>query len=147
SLSRGVNNAGQGAGGSGTFGSGHRAFVLSSTRVGPVGPPASDDGRAFGLNDLGDVVGSVNTASAVRGFVWSPSTGMRQLPPLPGDSGSEGLGINGRGETVGVSSGPQGVRAVRWTPAGVLHDLETAPSTMKWCVQSIKDTVDGVSTH
>src|SRR2546428_662568 len=40
SVFRGINNAGQGAGGSGTFGSGHRAFVLSSTRVDPIGPPA-----------------------------------------------------------------------------------------------------------
>src|SRR5437870_6983919 len=86
SLFRGLNNSGHGAGGSGTFGSGHRALMLSSTRVEPIGPPGADYSRAFGLNDLGEVVGSVNTSSAVRGFVWSRTAGPRLLSPLPGDS-------------------------------------------------------------
>src|SRR5207245_9277089 len=83
SLFRGINNAGQGAGGSGTFGSGHRAFVLSSTRVGPSGPPASDYSRAFRLKDLGDVVGSVHEASDGPGHLQHPRPGtrLRTTPP------------------------------------------------------------------
>ena len=103
SLFRGLNNAGHGAGGSGTFGSGHQALMLSSTRVERIGPPGTDYSRAFGLNDLGEVVGSVNTSSAVRGFVWSRTAGLRLLSPLPGDSGSEGFGINARGDILGLT--------------------------------------------
>src|SRR5207249_4410358 len=79
----------------------------------------------------GEVVGSVNTSSAVRGFVWSRTAGLRLLSPLPGDSGSEGFGINARGETAGVSSGPRGVNAVRWTSSGVPQALATVAGT-RW---------------
>ena len=145
SLFRGLNNSGHGAGGSGTFGSGHRALMLSSTQVAPIGPPGADYSRAFGLNDLGEVVGSVNTASAVRGFVWSKTAGLRLLSPLPGDSGSEGYAINERSETVGVSSGPRGVHAVRWTSSGVPQALATA-STRTSRALAINDAGDAVGS-
>ena len=146
SLFRGLNNSGHGAGGSGTFGSGHRALMLSSTRVEPIGPPGADYSRAFGLNDLGEVVGSVNTSSAVRGFVWSRTAGLRLLSPLPGDSGSEGFGINARGETVGVSSGPRGVNAVRWTSSGVPQALATVAGTRTSRALAINDAGDAVGS-
>jgi uncharacterized membrane protein len=146
SLFRGLNNAGHGAGGSGTFGSGHRALMLSSSRVEPIGPPGADYSRAFGLNDLGEVVGSVNTASAVRGFVWSRAGGLRLLSPLPGDSGSEGFAINGRSETVGVSSGPRGTHAVRWSPSGVPQALATVAGTRTSRALAINDAGDAAGS-
>jgi hypothetical protein len=49
-----------------------------------------------GISDLaGDTV--------FHGFVWSQSAGMRDVPPLPGDTYSAALSINDAGEVGGVS--------------------------------------------
>jgi len=126
SLLRGINNAGDVAGGSGTFGKGHRAFVLSSTQIEAI-PSSADYSAGYAINDAGHVTGSLNTGNSVRGFVWARGAGVRLLPPLPGDSGSEAFAINGKDEVVGVSSGKGGVQAVRWSAAGVPQALGALP--------------------
>src|SRR5947207_2311515 len=59
SLFRGINNAGHVAGGSGTFGKGHRAFVLSPTQLEPI-PSSADYSAGFAINDAGQIAGSLN---------------------------------------------------------------------------------------
>jgi len=105
-------------------GRGHRGFLLKSGPLQEIaGLPGSDYSVAFGVNNLGRVVGSANTATAIRAFRSQRTTGIVALVPLPGDSGSVALGINDPGQAVGYSSGPNGVRAVIWTPAGAIQAL------------------------
>jgi uncharacterized membrane protein len=144
SIFRGINNAGHVTGGSGTFGKGHRAFMLSSTQLEAIALPSTDYSAGFGINDLGEVVGSVNDANAVRGFVWSRGAGMRLLPPLPGDTGSEAFAISGRSEVVGISSGGSGVQAVGWSAAGVPQALGALPGQRASRALGINDRGDVV---
>jgi probable HAF family extracellular repeat protein len=76
-----------------------------------------EDAAIFSINDSGVFVGSANTDTAVRAFAGSRS-GIRELPPLAGDSASVAFGINGQGEAVGFSSGAAGERAVVWDAGG-----------------------------
>ena len=86
-----------------------------------------DYSTANGLNDAGEVVGSSNTATALRAFLWKAGTGMQDLGALPGDSGSEAFGINNAGTIVGDSSGPNGVQAVLWKRNGGIESLGWLP--------------------
>jgi probable HAF family extracellular repeat protein len=67
-------------------------------------------GGAFGnqahqMNNLGQVVGASDLAgdAVFHGFVWSQSTGMRDVGTLPGDTYSVALAINDPGLVTGVS--------------------------------------------
>jgi probable HAF family extracellular repeat protein len=64
---------------------------------------------------------------ATRAFLWTPSTGMKDLGMLPGDRESEAVHINDAGDVVGWSSGPDGSRAVLWSARGAIKDLGTLP--------------------
>jgi probable HAF family extracellular repeat protein len=61
--------------------------------------------QAHGMNNRGQVVGASDlTGDAVfHGFVWSHSTGMRDIPPVRGDKYSVALAINDPGVVTGVS--------------------------------------------
>ena len=61
--------------------------------------------QAHNLNNRGQVVGASDLAgdTVFHGFVWSPSTGMQDVRPLPGDKYSVALSINDAGEVGGVS--------------------------------------------
>ena len=61
--------------------------------------------QAHGINNRGEVVGASDLAgdAVFHGFVWSQSTGMRDVIPLPGDTYSYALAINDAGEVVGLS--------------------------------------------
>jgi probable HAF family extracellular repeat protein len=61
--------------------------------------------QAHGMNNRGQVVGSSDLAgdAVFHGFVWSQSTGMRDIPPVAGDTYSVALAINDSGEVGGVS--------------------------------------------
>lgn len=143
SLLRGINNAGDVSGGSGTFGRGHRAFVLSPTQLEAI-PSSADYSAGFAINDAGQITGSLNTGNSVRGFVWSRGAGVQLLPPLPGDSGSQAFAINGKGEVVGISSGKGGIQAVRWSAAGVPQALGTLPGQRAARALGINDRGDVV---
>src|SRR5215469_2027316 len=61
--------------------------------------------QAHNLNNRGQVVGVSDLAgdAVFHGFVWSQNTGIRDIPPLPGDTYSVALAINDAGEVGGVS--------------------------------------------
>jgi probable HAF family extracellular repeat protein len=105
-----------------------RGFILRQGGSDFIEPPAgSDFVAALALNDAGGVVGSMNTATTVRGFRLQRGAGggTQLLDPLPDHNASEAFGLNHRGEAVGYSSGPSGTEAVRWETSGVVHPLGT----------------------
>lgn len=70
---------------------------------------------AQGVNDRGEVVGSVSDASGTRAFVWR--AGEMKFLGVPGASSAGARGINERGDIVGFAEFPfpGGWRAVIWT--------------------------------
>jgi hypothetical protein len=82
SVARGLNNAGNVAGRSGTtFSTQTRAFVSRAIRpfeiLGVL--PQGDYSAAFGINDFEQVVGGSNTATALQAFIWESALGMQTL--------------------------------------------------------------------
>jgi probable HAF family extracellular repeat protein len=73
------------------------------TNLGSLG--GSFGNQAHGINERGQVVGSSDLAgdAVFHGFVWNRSTGMQDIPPVPGDTYSVALAINDRGVVTGVS--------------------------------------------
>lgn len=74
-----------------------------------------NNGSAYGVNNLGQIVGVAETATIdtncalpqqldVEAVVWGPTAGeVRMLPPLPGDVEGGAFSINDRGQIVGAS--------------------------------------------
>jgi probable HAF family extracellular repeat protein len=121
---RGPDSADGVIGGSASFGFGARAFLLTNTSFENLeGLPGTDRSAAHGSNEHGAIVGSSNTATSLRAFVWTRKDGSRDLGALPGDSGSEAFGINSHNDVVGYSSGPRGIQAVLWTADGKIQGL------------------------
>ena len=95
------------------------ARLLSSTGVEMIdltpdlGP--FDYAFAHGVNDRGEVVGTLSAGSSIRAFVWRDG-GMKFLD-VPGASSTFARGINERGDIVGHAEFPfpGGSRAVIWT--------------------------------
>lgn len=64
--------------------------------------PSGIDSFAYGINDLGLVVGTASDADAVdHAVTWSRTGTLRRLPELPGGSGSEALAVSDTGLVVG----------------------------------------------
>jgi probable HAF family extracellular repeat protein len=87
------------------------------------GLSGSDYTTIFGINDVGDVVGGSNTATAVRAFRSSQAGGTRELPPLADDTASTAFAVNKPGQAVGFSSGAGGEHAVLWAADGTVTAL------------------------
>jgi probable HAF family extracellular repeat protein len=68
---------------------------------------------AYGVNNLGQVVGLGDTAAGPRAFIWAKGTGLTSLDTLVGDGYSEAFGINDAGQVVGNSYGLDGGQ---WQP-------------------------------
>ena len=111
-----INDHGQVAGGSGTCSTNDPVIGLYFSPVhallwdhgnvinlGSLG--GSFGNQAHGMNNRGQVVGASDLAgdAVFHGFVWSRSTGMRDIPPVQGDTYSVALGINDVGVVTGVS--------------------------------------------
>jgi probable HAF family extracellular repeat protein len=67
--------------------------------------PGGTDSRARDVNNRGEVVGRSNTPNGSRAFVWTASTGMRDLNSLvsvPGLVMTDALSVNRRGDIVVV---------------------------------------------
>lgn len=89
----------------------------------------SDYSSAFGINDKGQVVGSMNTATGMRAFRSERAVGPVFLNQLPRDTSSAALAISLPGKATGWSSGPNGVRAVIWSVAGDIQALPMLPDS------------------
>ena len=122
-----INDAGQVAG---TFGQ-TRAMLytpgIGSQDLGTLGGATS---VAYGINELGQVVGYSTTATGDRhAFLWTAGVGMQDLGTLGGGTSSTARGINDRGQVVGESVFPRvdarepQTHAFLWTPGAGLQDL------------------------
>ena len=123
-IVRALNYNGDIVGASAGLGTGTRAFVLTKERYENLdGLPGADWSSSHAINDLGIVVGSSNTPTSLRGFIWNRGGLLRELAPLPRDVSSEAFGINKHNQVVGYSSGPEGIQAVLWTIDGEVQGL------------------------
>lgn len=111
-----INEHGQAAGGSGVCSTFN---VLIGLYLSPVHALFWDHGKvtnlgslggnfgnqAHGMNNRGQVVGASDLAgdAVFHGFIWTRTTGMREIPPVQGDMYSAALGINDEGTATGVS--------------------------------------------
>ena len=79
--------------------------------------PSTAPSEAFGINETGQVVGSVNSDGR-RAFLWDPSTGTMIIISDPLTPGAEATAINGRGQVVGFGRvrGELVDHAFLWTP-------------------------------
>lgn len=109
---RAVNNHRDIAGYTLINGSSYQAFVQTSGGntiwLGTLGVPSTAtlaSSLAYGINDLGEVVGySTSPLSSTEAFIWSSALGMRPLGDLPGNNYySIAYGINNNGQVVGTS--------------------------------------------
>ena len=103
--------------------------------------------NAFGLNDLGQVVGFAENGTRdstcltggtpfqvvqFEAVIWGPNGNIRELSPLKGDTVAYAFGINDFGETIGSSGlcsntaippNPAGPHAVLWEADGTAINL------------------------
>lgn len=109
-LGKDINNLGQVVGTQGVWDATNGVQVLGPLR----------GGGAFGINDLGQVVGhsavNLGEGEVIQVFVWSASAGLQglatpQAPNYGGYTYSYATAINNLGQVVGYSSSPAGERA------------------------------------
>ncbi len=127
-----INEAGDvvGYSGSGSL-AGGRAFLWSQS----AGMIAIGPGRAYGINNVGQVVGARNGFA----FLWTAAEGMINLGTLGGDL-SAAYGINDTGQVVGESYTSDGRQhAFLWTAADGMVDLNPLGSR-----SSIAYSINGV---
>jgi len=125
SYARGINDAGQVVGESGTTvveGPPSHAFITGPDGVGmtDLGTLGGDYSYAWGINDAGQVVGKAATAAGYpfHAFITGPNgVGMTDLGTLGGDY-SAATGINDAGQVIGTSG----------TAAGEEHAFITGPN-------------------
>jgi probable HAF family extracellular repeat protein len=135
--------------------------------------PGGRNGNAFGINNLGEVVGftenGVRDSSCVKAtpfqvfqfeaVKWEPNGEIHELPPLKGDTVAFSMGINDSGQAVGSSGicstqglppgNVTGLHAVLWEKDGsptYLGTLGNAENTMFNNASSINDRGDVVGT-
>ncbi len=109
----------------------HYPFVWRNGRflnLGDLGGVGTNGGGvAYGVNKLGQVVGSAQTATGDgHAFLWAETTGMQDLGTLSGFTQSTAWGINSSGQVVGSCETPTGtVHAFIWSSQTGMVDLGT----------------------
>lgn len=144
---RGANAAGIAVGAGKVVNAAGAAGPRQALRFGNGGPQPiralnrNDYETAFGINDVGTVVGASNKDTGLRGFLNTAMGDTQELSPLSGDTASSAFAINNSQQAVGFSSGSGGERAVLWAANGAVSALPGAPSiTMR--ALSINDRRD-----
>jgi probable HAF family extracellular repeat protein len=122
STANGVNSSGQVVGASGDF-----AFLWQSgSGMQDLGNLGGVGTIAYGINNLGDVVGSSNTSDgSTHAFFWTASSGMQDIGNL--GIGSIAYAINDSEQVAGMYTLSDGktVHAFEWTQLGGMIDLGT----------------------
>jgi len=106
------------------------AFIsIHGSEKGAVQTASLLSSSAVGINNAGQVVGSMRThGKQDRAFLWSASTGMRDLGTLPGSKGITANGINDAGQVLGESvemTGPSTMayHTFLWSVSTGMQDL------------------------
>src|SRR5262249_53756836 len=96
-----INDRGQVAGYSGTCTAALHAVLWEDGKVSPL-PDLGTVANAFGINNLGQIVGLVGSAdnSTFYAALWQDGA-IKNLRTLPGDFAAIASGINNRGQVVG----------------------------------------------
>jgi len=127
-----INDSDQVAGlsyGVGEFADDTQAVIWNSTNTiqGLGTLPGGTQSAASAINNLGQVTGDSdgNFGLAVHAFLWTSSTGMRDLQPT-GPGSSWGYGVNLLGHVTGLFIGSN-FRAFFWTDLTGMQDLGLLP--------------------
>ena len=114
-----INDAGQVAG------STNHAFLYQNGIETDLGTLAGGSWTlAEGLSGNGDVAGYGDTTGGIRGFVWAPGAGLRELETLGGSS-SYGMAVDDSGQAAGSAAVTAGyLHATEWIN-GTPSDLGT----------------------
>jgi probable HAF family extracellular repeat protein len=137
-----INDSGQIVGGSGTCATFNPNFLYNLvpvhallwekgkvTDLGNLGGTTGQAGGnvAYDINNQGQVVGNSDLPgdTTFHAFLWTKTTGMRDLGTLSGDVYSNAISINGHGDVAGLSLDASfNPRAFLWHK-GVMTDLNT----------------------
>lgn len=133
-----INEKGWVVGGSDWLGGPPKAFLYRNSGMEDLGMlPGADGSRAYGLNEVGDVVGSSPSidrkAEAARAVIWSEGHLIDLNTLIPTGSGwvlENATDINNRGQIVGVGSLNGQKRAFLLNPPGVAT-LTATPATVE----------------
>lgn len=102
------------------------AFLLSSTGIlFLTDQQKTDYSAAYGINDSGEIAGTMNGANSILPFRSVRHDQFQLLSLLAGDTAGAAYGINKNGEAVGFTSGSNGIHAVWWTRTGQVTQLPT----------------------
>jgi probable HAF family extracellular repeat protein len=101
---------------------------------------------SWGVNDANEVTGQIYDGQIVHAFLWSPTTSLRLLPPLPGGLHSVANAINNLNEIVGTASTASGTwDAMIWKNAKTgEQDLLHFPLGSYTAATSINDSSEVV---
>jgi probable HAF family extracellular repeat protein len=121
SSSGAIAGYGDSVGADGSYGA--FAVLWSGSSVQNLGQLPNGFGSvAYGINNVGQVVGSAPNLDGGGAFLWSSETGMRNLGSLYQGGTSEAYAVNDFGQVVGASDG----EPVLWSN-GALVDLGALP--------------------
>jgi len=82
--------------------------------------------RAYGTNDLGQIVGVWDKEGGLSyeaGFLYTPGQGWVDLPRLYADRGVQALQVNNAGQIIGYSSDDHYGTPIMWNPDGTIVEL------------------------
>ncbi len=119
-VPHGVNSSGV------IVGSDGNGFWFDGTNFTLIPIPGAIFTEAYGINDLGQVVGLYNSATEQDGFVYDINTGTFQDIAVPGASQTQAYGINNLGQIVGAYGDSSGFHGFVYAD-GVFTTLDGVP--------------------
>jgi PKD repeat protein len=90
-----INNQGQAVGYAATLNRGIRPFVYSADKgIVDLSAPDGDEGMAFGINNIGHVVGRTCNTEGCGAFLYTPEQGIQMITSVAGAVAAEAWSIN-----------------------------------------------------